>query len=214
MRTSGSGLLRTLALGVVVVVAAVFVLDRFHFDLPFSTKEKDYSAPPILLELKEMSELHSARADFEVVIDHEKDVQYMPAILAGERVQFVGVGSVDAVVDLSSLGEDAIVFDSKTNSVVVTLPAPTLSAPVLDHEQSHIMNRDRGLFDRLSGLFSDSPTGEAALYEAASNKMLDAAAQSGVVEKAELHVEDLLEDMILKLGVDHVDVQFEAPSTR
>ncbi|MEO6123703.1 MAG: DUF4230 domain-containing protein [Ilumatobacteraceae bacterium] len=190
------------------------MLDRFDFDLPFTTKEKDYSAPPILLELKEMSELHSARADFEVVIDHEKDVQYMPAILAGERVQFVAVGSVDAVVDLSGLGEDAIEFDPETNSVVVTLPAPTLSAPVLDHDLSHVMNRDRGLFDRLSGFFSDSPTGEAALYDAASDKMLDAAAQSGVVEKAEVHVEDLLEDMILSMGVDHVEVEFVEPSIR
>jgi hypothetical protein len=214
MHKSGSGLLRTLALGVVVVVAAVFVLDRFHFDLPFTTKDKDYSAPPILLELKEMSELHSARADFEVVIDHEKDVQYMPSVLAGERVQFVAVGSVDAVVDLSGLSEDAIAFDSATNSVVVTLPAPTLSAPVLDHEQSHIMNRDRGLINRLSGLFSDNPTSEAALYDAASDKMLDAAAQSGLVEKAELHVEDLLEEMILNLGVDHVDVDFQEPAIR
>ena len=214
MRKSGSGLLRTLGLGVALVVGAVFVADRFDFDLPVTTTEKDYSAPPILLELKEMSELHSARADFEVVIDHEKDVQYMPAILAGERVQFVAVGSVDAVVDLSGLSEDAIVFDPKTNSVVVTLPAPTLSAPVMDHEQSHVMNRDRGLFDRLAGMFSDSPTGEAALYEAASNKMVDAAAQSGVIEKAELHVEDLLEDMILELGVDHVEVEFEPSPIR
>lgn len=214
MRKSGSGIFRTLVIGVVVVVGALFVMDRFDFELPFTTEEKDRSAPPILLELKEISELHSARADFEVIIDHEKDVRYMPAILAGERVQFVAVGSVDAVVDLSSLTEDAIDFDPETNSVVITLPAPTLSAPILDHDESHIMNRDRGLFNRLSGLFSDNPTSEAALYDAASDKMLDAAAQSGVVEKAEQHVEEMLEQVILGLGVDEVDVEFEEPAIR
>ena len=213
MRNSNSGFFRTILLGAIFVVGVLFVMNRFDINLPFTTEDKDYSPPPILTELRELSDLHAAQAEFEVVIDHEKDVRYIPSILAGERVQFVAVGTVDAIVDLSTLSADAIVFDPKTNSVVVTLPAPTIGEPVLDHDQSHVMNRDRGLFDRLSGFFSDNPTSEAALYDAASDKMADAAAQSGLVEKAEDHVEELLEGMILDLGVDEVDVQFEAPET-
>ena len=46
---------------------------------------------------------------------------------------------------------------------------------MLDHEQSHVMNRDRGLLNRLGGIFNDNPTSEASLYKAAMDKMADAA---------------------------------------
>jgi Protein of unknown function (DUF4230) len=212
---SRSGFLGTLVGGGIVVAVLLVVAGMVSIKLnPFKTESKDHSPPPILTELREITDLHAAQAEFEVVIDDEKDVRYMPAALAGERVQFVAVGTVDAVVDLSTLTADAIEFDPETNSVVLTLPAPTIGDPVIDHEVSHVMNRDRGLFNRLGGLFSDNPTSEDALYEAASDKMADAAAQSGLVAMAEAHVEDVLEATITRLGVDEVEVRFEAPPTR
>jgi len=56
------------------------------------------SPPPVLVDLSDLAEHHAARAQFEVVIDQEGDASWMPSALAGERVQFVGVGTVDAVV--------------------------------------------------------------------------------------------------------------------
>ena len=181
---------------------------------PFRTVHKDHSPPPILNSLRQTTDLHAAQAEFEVVIDHEDDVRYMPAALAGERVQFVGIGTVDAVVDLSTLSADAVVYDKKSNSAVITLPAPTIATPVLDHKRSHVMNRDRGFFNRLAGLFSDNPTSEAGLYEGASKKMADAAAQSGLVAMAEQHTQDVLHSMITALGVEHVEIRFASPPTQ
>jgi Protein of unknown function (DUF4230) len=212
---SRSGFLGTIVGAGLVVAVLLVVAGMVTINLnPFKTESKDHSPPPILTELREMSDLHAAQAEFEVVIDDEKDVRYMPAVLAGERVQFVAVGTVDAVVDLSTLTADAIVFDPEENSVVVTLPSPTIADPVIDHELSHVMNRDRGLFNRLGGLFSDNPTSEAALYDAASQKMADAAAESGLVAMAQDHVEDVLETTITRLGVEDVEVRFESAPTQ
>jgi hypothetical protein len=102
-------------------------------------------------------------------------VKYVPSALAGERVQFVGIGTVDAVVDFSTLGTGAVQIGDDGKSVVVTLPSPSVQDPVLDHEQSHVMNRDRGLLNRIGGLFDDNPTSEASLYKAAMHKMSDSA---------------------------------------
>ena len=41
---------------------------------------------------------------------------------AGERVQFIGVGSVDAVVDFSSLDAGSVQISENNTKVVVTLP--------------------------------------------------------------------------------------------
>ena len=201
--------MRTVVLGGVVVAALFIVAGYVGFNLlPFGTETKDHSPPPILQELRELADFHGAQAEFEVIVDSEEDVRFMPQFLAGERVQFVAIGTVDAVVDLSTLSSEAIRFDEETNSVTVLLPAPKIDGPVIDHEQSHVMNRDRGLFNRLGGLFSDSPTGERDLYLAAESKMSDAAARTGLVAMAEKTTAQLLEDMILNMGVDDADVRF------
>lgn len=209
MSRSGGGFLRTLVFGGLVVVGLFTVAGIVGFNLsPFRTEEKDHSPPPILQELRALSDFHGAQAQFEVVIDEEDDVRFLPGPIAGERVQFVAIGTVDAVVDLSTLSGDAIRFDAESNSVTVLLPTPAIADPVLDTEQSHVMNRDRGLFNRIGGLFSDNPTSEQELYQAAQSKMAEAAAQTGLVAMAEQNTEELFEDMIRNLGVDSVDVRF------
>jgi len=135
MRRSGGGFLRTLVFGGVIVVALFLVAGAIGFNLlPFQTTEKDHSPPPILTELRQLSDFHAAQAEFEVIIDQEEDVRFMPQVIAGERVQFVAVGTVDAVIDLSAVSADAVRFDPETNRAVVFLPRPTIEEPVLDLE--------------------------------------------------------------------------------
>ncbi len=112
MRNPRSGFFGPVLLGGILVVGLLFVAGIVSFKLnPFKTEHKDHSPPPILTELREMTDLHAAQAEFEVVIDDEEDVKYIPQVLAGERVQFVAVGTVDAVVDLSTLPAGAIDYD-------------------------------------------------------------------------------------------------------
>ena len=191
-----------------MAVVAYAVLAAIGWNLlPFQTTEKDHSPPPILTELRQLSGSAAARAQFEVVVDQE-DVRFLPQAIAGERVQFVAVGTVDAVIDLTRLPTDAVRYDVETDSAVVYLPRPTIAEPVLDVAQSHVMNRDRGLLNRLGGIFNDNPTSELALYEAAEDKMAATAAQTELVTKAEEQAESLLEPLVRQLGVTTVEVRF------
>jgi hypothetical protein len=191
-----------------VVVAGALGLQLLH--LPFGTATKDHSPPPILNELRDLSDFHAAQAQFEVTVDLEKDVKYVPSALAGERVQFIGIGTVDAVVDFGSLGAGAVKVDPDDDkSVVVTLPSPYAMEPVLDHQQSHVMNRDRGLLNRIGGLFNDSPTSEDGLYNAAMHKMSDSASQTDLVERAKEHTTFVLTGMLKSMGYEKIDIVFE-----
>lgn len=209
MSRSGRGFFGTVIAGGIAVVALILVAGLVGWRLlPFGTDRKDHSPPPILTELRALSDFHAAQAQFEVVVDQEDDVRFLPQVIAGERVQYVAVGSVDAVVDLTSLSEDAVRYDPEDNSVLVYLPTPRIAAPVIDLELSHVMNRDRGLFNRIGGLFSDNPTGDQELIEAAQEKMATAADQAGLVETAEQQVEDVFVPMIQQLGVDDVTISW------
>lgn len=201
--------------GALALIAALIVAGVVGFQLlhsPFTTVTKDHSPPPVLLELRDLADFHAAQAQFEVTLDLEKDVKWVPSAIAGERVQFVGVGTVDAVVDFSSLVAGAVKISDDAKSVVVTLPGAYASAPVLDHDQSHVMNRDRGLLNRIGGMFNDNPTSESALYEAATNKMADAARQTDLVQRAQEHTTFVLTGMLKAMGFEQIDINFQVSS--
>lgn len=190
-----------------LVIAALVVAAQLLGN-PFSTTEVDRSLPPLLVELRDLADFHAAQGQFEVTVDHEDDVALLPSVIAGERVQYAALGSVDAVVDFASLTDAGIALGSDGGSVSLTLPAPTLAAPVLDLEHSHVMNRDRGVLNRLGGLFSDSPTSEHDLQAVAVEKIAAAAEASELLQRAEQNTRTMLTAMLGALGYDSVQVTF------
>lgn len=199
--------------GLLVVAAALvaaLVLGWRLIDSPFSTTEVDHSPPPVLLELRDLAEFHAAQGQFEVTVDVEQDVKYVPSWLAGERVQFVAVGTVDAIVDFGRLTETWFSIDETAGSVAVVLPPVRLAAPTIDLDTSHVMNRDRGLMDRLGGVFSDSPTSEQELYALAEDKIAAAANATELARRAEDNTRSTITAMLQALGFERVDVRFQA----
>ena len=73
--------------------------------LPFQTETIDRSQPTLLESIQDISQFHAAVGNFEVVLDQETDVKWVPGFIAGERSLFVAAGTVNAYVDLASLGE-------------------------------------------------------------------------------------------------------------
>jgi hypothetical protein len=143
------------------------------------------------------------------MLDIENDVKYIPSFIKGERTLFLAQGSVDAGVDFSGLGPGAVAVNPDDHSVTITLPHATLSKPVLDVAASHVVDRHRGLLDRIGSVFSDSPTGEQALYLAAEPKLRAAADESALVAKADENTTQMLKKFLGSLGFDHVNVVFE-----
>ncbi len=198
-------------IGALIVSAGVIGIGLI--DNPFSTATIDHSPPVVLTELRDLADYHAAQAQFEVVIDQEDDVNLVPAFIAGERAQYVAVGAVDAIVDFSGLDDAAIDVQSEgedADSVTITLPSPTLTAPAIDLEQSYVMNRDRGLINRVGGALVDSPTSERALELAAIDKMSASADQSDIIERAEDNTTKMLTGMLGALGFEDVTVVFDA----
>lgn len=206
---------RVLTLGVVgLVVMLVFGVigpGLFDIDWPFTSETKDHSPPVVLTELRDLAEFRAAEAEFEVIVDREKDVRWVPGFIAGDRVQYVAVGTVGATVDFAQLTEDAIVFDEETNTARIDLPAPEIEEPIIDFDESGVMNRDRGVLDRLGGVFSDNPTAEESLITEAQEKMVAGAGETDLLDRAEANTERMLTTLLEGVGIEDVDVVFAEP---
>src|SRR5690349_19328622 len=90
---------------ILVAMAALGGMSMFGFS-PFQLRHTDRSQPALLKSIHEISEYHSAVGNFEVVIDVEEDVEWLPDAIAGRRTLFVAAGTVDAYVDLAALSND------------------------------------------------------------------------------------------------------------
>ncbi|MFE2756825.1 DUF4230 domain-containing protein [Actinosynnema sp. NPDC059335] len=190
---------------VAALVAAVLVVPRFLT----GADTVDRSQPALLQSLRDLSQYHAAAGEFQVVLDIERDVRYVPSALAGQRTLFVAAGTVNAYVDFGGLAEDALRVSPTTASgearkVRLALPRAALDKPNLDQERCYVFAQERGLLDRLASLVETQD--QQPFYVAAEQKIADAARESGLVQRADDNTRKMLTGMFGALGYQ---VEFE-----
>lgn len=176
--------------------------------LPDPVQEVDRSTPALLTALDDLEEYHAATGDFQVVVDLEKDTRWVPSALSGERTTYLATGSVDAIVDFADLGPAAVTTDGP--SVRFSLPPARLGEADVDLDSSRVVSRDRGVLDRLGGVFRDSPTSEREVAALAEDKLDAAAAESDLRQRAEENTRRMLTQLATSLGYTDVTVEFDA----
>jgi len=197
-------------LGLVLAVSVVARGLGAWPSLPFSTQDVDRSTPSLMTSLADLEEYHAATGSFQVVVDLEKDVRWVPSLISGERTTFLATGSVDAIVDFTGLSGSAVRVDEQARSVVFSLPPARLDEADVDLENSRVLSRDRGVLDRVGGAFSDSPTSEREVAALAEDKLDAAAAESDLRERAEENTRAMLTSLARSLGYTDVEVRFDA----
>ena len=183
-----------------VALAALGVAGLFGLANPFGTEEVDRSQPPILTSIEDINEYHAAVGNFEVILDVEEDVNWVPSFIAGERSLFVAAGTVDAYVDFSGLAEGDVVLSEDGTTAEIRLPDAELGEPNLDQERTYLYDQDRGLVDRVEDAFATEDQGD--VYELAEEKLRTAAAESELTEQARANTETMLTGLCRSLGVD------------
>lgn len=189
---------RAVGVAVVIVAALLFVASLLPSLNPFGTDEIDRSQPALLQSVKDLSQYHAAEGNFQVVVDLEKDVNWVPDVIAGSRTLFVAAGSVDAYVDFGGLDENALTVDSEKHTVRVQLPDAKLAKPNLDQKKTYLYSQERGVFDRISSLFETED--QQDLYVLAEKKIGDAAKDAGLTARAEKNTRAMLTGMFKSLG--------------
>jgi hypothetical protein len=186
-------------------------LDRLipDFPNPFAEETVDRSRPALLRSIRDLSELHAASGHFEVVVDLERDTA-LPSEVLGERMLFVAVGDVDAIVDLGAVEERNVTVSGDRRSATIVLPPPRLGEPRIDVANSHVYSRERGVLNRIGSLFGDDADAQQEVYVVARDRIREAAQSgSGLVPRAERNVEEVLAGLLRSLGFERVDVRFD-----
>jgi hypothetical protein len=198
---------RAAAVVVVAVVALLWLVSRVPDLNPFGSETQDRSAPVLLQSVRDLSEYHAAEGNFQVIVDLEHDVSWVPDVIAGSRTLFVAQGTVSAYIDMKTLSDEALTVDTVKKTVQVRLPAPKLAKPNIDQEHTYLYSQERGVFDRVKEVFATSDQKE--FYILAEKKIGDAARAADLTKRAERNTRKMLTGMFTSLGYK---VEFTATS--
>lgn len=195
-----------------VVLVAAAIMPSLGDLNPFGSETEDRSPPAVLRSLESLSEYRAATANYQQLIDIERDVGILPSFLAGERAQLLAAGSVDGVVDFSSLGARSVRVSDDRRAVTLTLPAPRLSEARVDLKRSRALNRDRGLLNRVGDLFDNDDDEQRKLLLLAERRIEQAAQQSpGLRTLAERNTRAMLTGLLRGLGFKQITIRFSRP---
>lgn len=206
------GLLKVVGMLVLLLAAALGVSVAAGWEPslnPFAQETIDRSSPAVLRSLEDLAQFHASSGHFEVIVDLEDDTKWIPSWVVGERVLFVGVGSVDSVVSFDGLDEDRITVGDDGTSVTIRLPEPRLEEPHLNVDLSYLYARERGVLNRVGGLFGDQSI-EQPVYQRAVERIREAAAADDqVIALGRQNTTAMLEGLLRALGFTSVQVVFE-----
>jgi hypothetical protein len=198
MRITGriASIIAAITLVFVAIVGTAGFLDIKN---PFQTRSIDRSQPALLKSIQDISQFHAAVGNFEVVLDYEQDVDWVPSFIAGERSLFVAAGTVNAYVDFSGLTEGDLRWSEDGKSVEIRLPAAELDEPNLDQDRTYLFSQDRGVVNRVGDALSTGDQQE--LYQLAEQKLVSAAEESVLTQQAEKNTRAMLVGLFDSLDI-------------
>jgi hypothetical protein len=182
-----------------------------HFHNPFAEKTTDRSQPTLLLSIQDLARFEAASGNFQEVIDVQKDRSFIPDIIFNDRALFICVGSVDAYVDFSHIGQGDITDSADHKTVTIKLPAPQLEKPNIDHGKSYIFATQKGIANKIGDLFGGNPNKEQELYVLGEQRIAQAARDSGLLDRAAVNTKQMLTGMLRGLGYTTITIDIARP---
>jgi hypothetical protein len=186
------------------------VIPQFHN--PFATQTTERNSPVLLQSIKDMSRYVAAEGTFIGPVDIQQSVKFVPTFLYGKHTTFLGFGSVDAFVDFSKITDSDIIVDQANKSVTINLPAPQLSAPMMDTANSYAIDQTEGIINHFSDLLGSDPNDLNDLYNRSSQRIAAAAQQSDLMDRAESNTRLMLDSLLKQLGFERVTINFPPKS--
>jgi hypothetical protein len=209
------------AIGLVVAIAAaivavVLVLSTVHLlpqlRNPFKETTTDRSSPVVLKSISALSRYEAASGSFQVVVNLDRRVSWLPSFVEGTQTLFVGQGTDIAFVDFSTLKGSAVTVSHNRRSVTIVVPSARLEPAVLNVNRSYVFAQQQGLLNRIGDFFSGNPNSQHQVYVAAQRKIQAAAKHSALLVQAQRNTRAMLTSLLRSLGFQHITVTFAQPA--
>lgn len=150
----------------------------------------------VVQEINSLARLETTSYAFQDVLQIERNQDLLFGAF-GETLLFVAYGEVIAGVDLSQMQpEDLQVINPTT--VMIHLPDSEIFVIDLDNERSYVANRDVGIFTNAD------PQLETLIRQEAEARMLEAAMENDILDRADAEAEAFIRSFLEGLGFEEI----------
>src|SRR5215216_216911 len=142
-------------------------------------------------EVRALARLETIQYSIEKVITGETGGGTFQSLF-GDKILFVGHGTVIAGIDMSKLNPEDMRFENGV--LTVKLPPAEIFIAALNNEKSYVYNRDTGV------LTKPDINLETLVRQRAEEEILKAALEDGILEQAQINAEAYLFKFFAALG--------------
>ncbi|HXF83934.1 MAG TPA: DUF4230 domain-containing protein [Anaerolineales bacterium] len=142
-------------------------------------------------EIRALARLETIQYSVEKVITGQTGGGTFEALF-GDKILFVGHGTVIAGIDMEKLRPEDLHFENGV--LTVRLPPAEIFIATLDNDKSYVYDRDTGL------LTKPDPNLETLVRQKAEEEILKAALEDGILEQAQINAEAYLLKFFAALG--------------
>lgn len=142
-------------------------------------------------EIRALARLETIQYSVEKVITGETGGGTF-ATLFGDKILFVGHGTVIAGIDMAKLPPENMRYENGV--LTVLLPPTEIFIATLDNEKSYVYDRQTGVLTR------PDPNLETLVRQSAEQEILKAALEDGILEQAQINAEAYLFKFFAALG--------------
>jgi hypothetical protein len=166
------------------------------------------SGAAVVQRIQELSRLETAQYTVQQVIDvsQESNIPWIGNFVAGDTLLLIAHGQVVAGVDLGLLDADSITISPDGSTITLRLPPVEIFSSTLDSDKTRVYSRERGLFA------PENKDLETQARQEAERRILQAACEDGVMNRATDEAENALRQFLRLLDYDQVLVIPSAPA--
>jgi hypothetical protein len=160
----------------------------------------DASRPAVVSQIQRLQRLETVVFGIDRIVIGEREVRYMPRVLAGERLLLIVFGEVVAGVDLGRVRADDVEVSGR--AVRLRLPEPEIFTTRLDNARTRVYSRETGLFSPVD------PNLESAARRDAEQQIRQAAIDAKILDVAKANAAATLTSFLRGLEFDSAEVEW------
>ena len=161
----------------------------------------DTSRPAVVNQIQRLQRLETVVFGMDKIVVGERESQYFPKFLAGDRLLLIVFGEVTAGIDLSRVQASDVDVDPEGPTIRLKIPAPEIFSTRLDNERTRVYSRETGLFSRVD------PDLETDVRREAERQVRQAAVDGGIMDTAKKNAGATLTSFLEGLGFASVTIE-------
>lgn len=155
-------------------------------------------------QIRALNRLETQQISAERIVEAKNERGNAIDLVLGDRLLLIASGTVIAGVDMSKLREQDVTLSPDGSSITLNLPATEIFVRTLDNERTRVYERNTGIFTKAD------PELETLARQSAEVEILNAACETGVMQKAADEAERSLTQFLTLAGFTSVTVNATA----